>query len=129
MQKQNQQQKTTQKQKQRQVEFTAAIIAGSFWTEAQKLALSEKCLQSLSLRTLPAAASMWEANAEANVGMQKQRAKQRHRKPAKETKAEAKTRREICEHSCPGGHCSRFWAGVGASGANIGKRVKTGQTV
>ena len=52
-----QQQKTTQKQKQRQVEFTAGIIAANFWTDAQKLALSEKCLQSLSLRTLTAAAT------------------------------------------------------------------------
>ena len=34
--------------KQRQVEFMAEMIAANFRTEAQKLALSEKCLQSLS---------------------------------------------------------------------------------
>ena len=52
------QRKTTQKQKQRQVELTAEIIAAISRTEAQKLALGEKCLQSLSLRTLRLAASM-----------------------------------------------------------------------
>ena len=51
----------------------AGIIAGSFRTESQTLALSEKCLQSLSPRTLPLTASIYETNAEAKAGMQKQR--------------------------------------------------------
>ena len=90
-----QQQKTTQKQKQRQVEFTEEIIAARFRTEAQKLALSKKCLQSLSPRTQPAAASMYEANAEAKVDMQKQRPKQRHRKLAN---TDAERLHKICEN-------------------------------
>ena len=69
----------------------AEIIAASFRTEAQKLALSEKCLQSLSPRTLPLAASMYETNAEAKAGLQKQR----QIKSAK-TKTDAKTQHEIC---------------------------------
>ena len=40
--------KTTQKQKQRQVQFMVERIVANFRTDAQKLALSEKCLQSLS---------------------------------------------------------------------------------
>ena len=54
----------------------AEIIAASFRTEAQKLALSDKCLQSLSPRTLPVAASLSETNAEVKAGMQTQRQKQ-----------------------------------------------------
>ena len=41
----------------------------SFFGQAQKLALCEKCLQSLSPRTLSVAASMYETNAEAKAGM------------------------------------------------------------
>ena len=80
-----------QKQKQRQVEFTAEIIAASFRTVAQKLGLSEKCLESLSPRTLPLVASMSATNVEAKAGLQKQR----QRKSAK-TKTDAKTLHEIC---------------------------------
>ena len=69
----------------------AEIIGASFRTEAQKLALGEKCLQPLSLRTLPLAASTWETNAEAKAGLQKQR----QRKSAK-AKTGAKTQHEIC---------------------------------
>ena len=91
-QKQQQQQKTTQKQKQREVEFMAEIIAASFRTEAQKPALSEKCLQSLSPRTLPLATSMSGTNAEAKAGLQKQR----QRKCANQKEVYANTRHEIC---------------------------------
>ena len=49
-QKQNpQQQKTTHKQKQGQVEFTVEVLAANVRTDARELALSEKCLQGLSL--------------------------------------------------------------------------------
>ena len=46
------------------------IIAASFRTEAQKLALCEKCLQSLSPRTLPVAASIYETDAEEIIAIQ-----------------------------------------------------------
>ena len=72
-----------------------------FGTDAQKLALSEKCLQSLSPRTIPVAASWYEINAEAKAGMQKQRPKWRRRKPPKKTKNDANARQKICGNSCP----------------------------
>ena len=107
----------------------AEIIAANFRTDAQKLALSEKCLHSLSPRTLPVAASMCETNAEAKAGMQKQRPKRRRRNPPKKTKTDAKTQHEICDNSCPGGHLPLFLmivGGLGASGANLGKRDQKG---
>ena len=72
------------------MEFTAEVIAASFRTEGQKLALGEKCLKSLSRRTPPLAASMQETNAEAKAGLQKQR-----QRKSGETRTDAKTQHEI----------------------------------
>ena len=69
---------------------------------------------------------MYEANAEAKVDMQKQRPKQRHRKPAKQAKTDGGRLHKICEHSCPGGHFFMIWGGLGASGVNLEKGVEKG---
>ena len=79
-------------------EFMAEIIAASFRTEAQKLALCEKCLQPPSPLTLLVAASMYMTNAEAKAGMQKQR----QRKPEL-----TRTRHEI-SHKIKGATLAMF---------------------
>ena len=69
----------------------AEPLADVFQTEAQKLALCEKCLQSLSPRALPIAASMYETNAEVKAGMLKQRQRTSEKK-----KSDTQTQHEIC---------------------------------
>ena len=93
-----QQQRTTHKQKQGQVEFTAKVLAANVRTDAQKLALSEKCLQGLSLWALPVAASMYETNAEAKAEMQKQRPKQRQRTRQKQKKMQTHDATSVNNH-------------------------------
>ena len=79
------------------MEFTAEIIAAIARTEAQKLSLCEKCLQSLSPRTLLVAASMYETNAEVKAGMQKQRQRKSGKKqlPKHGTKSVIKYRASL----------------------------------